>query len=262
MTKDKKPVPQFKLNYFDIIKGVLFPQIGKPPEKPAATPAATPATPPPSATPVSIPPASAAPAKEKPSKPKPDAAETREKRLRAVWTIGSVASILVNVVLIVIVLVLVNQVFVLKQLVGEQLLGGLYENFILMDQANITTTITVEDEIPIDFVLDINQDTTVVLTEPTRIYGAYVSVLSAPADIVLPAGTSLPVKLSLSVPVQKTIPVKLIVPVDIPLEKTELHEPFTGLQNVVSPYYWMLKPEWQKCNDALPGALCFFFANP
>ena len=172
MSPDKKNEPQFKLNYFDIIKGVLFPQIGKPPVKPATPPQAP--TPPAASSPapaaakppvttvqptpmVSKPPvaaaqpttAQAAPAPQKPEPTAEEKAKQREKRMRLMWTIGSVVSIVVNLVLIIIVLVLVNQVFVLKKLVGDQLLGGLYNNFVLMDQAHIKTDITVTENTPV-----------------------------------------------------------------------------------------------------------------
>jgi hypothetical protein len=51
----------------------------------------------------------------------------------------------------------------------------------------------------------------------------------------------LPIHLALSVPVDQQIPVVLNVPIDIPLEKTELHKPFVGLQDVVRPYQTLLK---------------------
>jgi hypothetical protein len=40
---------------------------------------------------------------------------------------------------------------------------------------------------------------------------------------------------------QKVLAV-LDVPVDIPLDQTELHEPFTGLQQVVRPWYCLIQP--------------------
>jgi len=42
------------------------------------------------------------------------------------------------------------------------------------------------------------------------------------------------------VPVDTVVPVQLTVPVDIPLNQTELHEPFVGLQQVISPYDQLL----------------------
>jgi hypothetical protein len=71
----------------------------------------------------------------------------------------------------------------------------------------------------------------------------------------------------LTVPVKTTVPVTLNVPVDIPLEQTQLHEPFVGLQGVVAPYYWSLKPQWKNCQDVpgigALGPLCnLFFWKP
>jgi hypothetical protein len=170
------------------------------------------------------------------------------KTMPAFWTVASVLSFVVNVILIVVLVVLARELFVLKSMVGDYLLGGLYSNFIYMDKAHIKTNITVSDNIPINFTLPISQDTVVVLTENTPINGANVKITSggltinSAANIVLPRGTSLPVHLQLEVPVNTTVPIKINVPVDIPLEQTELHKPFVGLQQVVSPFYWMLRP--------------------
>ena len=186
----------------------------------------------------------------------------RERRLRTFWTVGSILSILLNCIFLVVLIVLGNQLFTLKKMVGIDLVGGLYANFVKMDEASIKTTITVNDQIPINFNLPISQDTTVVLREPTNINARVtlntggLSIVNAPADIVLPAGTILPVHLEMTVPVQQTVPITLNVPVDIPLNQTELHEPFTGLQQVVSPLFWLLKPEWTSCRDVpVMGAL-------
>lgn len=173
----------------------------------------------------------------------------------AFWTVASGLSFIVNVILIVTVVVMAQELFALKRIVGSNLLGGLYENFILMDLAHIKTNIAVADDVPVNFSLHISQDTIVTLTQATRITGAQVALTSggvninAPANIVLPAGTNLPVHLELTVPVDTTIPIKLNVPVDIPLQETELHRPFIGLQGVVSPYYWMLQPQVNSAAD-------------
>jgi len=97
--------------------------------------------------------------------------------------------------------------------------------------------------VPAKFDLPLQTDTTVVLTQSTLIRGARVtlntgglSIQNAPTDIVLPAGTELPIHLNLMVPVDQKIPVKLNVAVDIPLNQTDLHQPFTGLQKVIQPY--------------------------
>jgi hypothetical protein len=51
---------------------------------------------------------------------------------------------------------------------------------------------------------------------------------------VIPVDDSILVKFDL--PVETTVPIHLNVAVNIPLSQTELHQPFVGLQDVVSPY--------------------------
>lgn len=217
-----------------------------------ATPAS--ATPPATPQPLQPPPAPAPaeaglPAAETPptAEKQPEKPSKKRNFLPAFWTVASILSMIVNVILIIILLILGRELFTLKALVGDQLLGGLYNNFILMDEAHIKTTILVETEVPVQFTLPVVTDTTVQLTEDTRIDGARVTlntgglnILSAPTNIILPAGTNLPIALNITVPVDTTIPIVLEVPVDIPLAETELHEPFVGLQDVVGPYYKML----------------------
>jgi hypothetical protein len=102
--------------------------------------------------------------------------------------------------------------------------------------------------VPAKFDLPVETETTVVLKKDTSIRRARVTlttggltITNAPADIILPAGTELPIKLNIVVPVDQQIPVNLSVNVDIPLATTDLHAPFIGLQNVVGPYYQLLK---------------------
>ena len=164
------------------------------------------------------------------------------------WTITGILSLAVNLILIVVLISLAQQVFNIKSALQNQLIGGLYNNFVLMDQASIRATIPVNAMVPAKFDLPIDTDTTVTLNNDVLMKGARVSSLktggltitNAPADIVLPAGTKLPIHLSLTVPVDQQIPVNLNVNVNIPLNQTDLHTPFVGLQNVVSPYYGIL----------------------
>jgi hypothetical protein len=179
--------------------------------------------------------------------PKMPATIWQGKFLPAFWSVGSALSVLLNIILLVVVIVLANQLFTVKRMLTNDVIGGLYYNFLLMDQANITTSVQVEESIPVQFELPLKQNTTVVLTKDTPIYNATVSmrtgglnIQQAPTDIVLPKGTELPVELDLLIPVDTWIPIRLTVPVDIPLSQTELHQPFVGLQDVVSPFYWML----------------------
>jgi hypothetical protein len=100
------------------------------------------------------------------------------------------------------------------------------------------------------------------LNKNTRIRGATVNlstggltITKAPANIVLPKGTKLLVSMDIVFPVDTTVTVQLNVPVNILLAETELHEPFAGLQAVLSPYEDMLVQSansWQEtllCDD-------------
>jgi hypothetical protein len=168
------------------------------------------------------------------------------KLLPAFWTVASVVSLFVNLVLIIVLISLGKQLFEFKKLIEGQLIGGLYNNFVLMDKAHIITDINVDASIPIRFDLPVSSNTTVYLTKDTKIPNTWVALntagqginlsINAPADITLPEGTPLDIQLTLMVPVSTTVPVSLPVHVDIPLNQTELHQPFTGLQSVVRPY--------------------------
>jgi hypothetical protein len=187
----------------------------------------------------------------------------------AFWTIASFISLTVNIVLIILLISLGQQLFTLKKLVQDQVLGGLYQNFVMMDQAHIRTSIPVSTQVPAKFDLPLSTTTTVTLTEDTTIKNASVLefnagnalyIPKAGLNIILPAGTKLPVALNLTVPVDQKIPVDLMVDVDIPLNQTELHKPFVGLRKVIEPYYGMLdsSPDsWREvfCGPR-PSGLC------
>lgn len=175
----------------------------------------------------------------------------------AFWTISGIFSIVLNIILIVVVLILAQQLFRIKQLV-QDLVGGLNTNFVLMDEATIRTTVLVNDTIRVNDTIPLQTDTTVILTEATFIPNASVSLRTgglmineAPTDIVLPAGTPLRIRLDLQVPIDIQVPVNLTVPVDIPLNQTELHQPFVGLQHVISPYDVLLSGLPNSWNAAL-----------
>jgi hypothetical protein len=173
----------------------------------------------------------------------------------AFWTIASALSLTVNVILII---VLFSLLFGVKKSgistsnminLGSSFLGGLYTNFEKMDRASINTDVKVETTIPVKFDLLLNQQTSVVLSQDVTINNALVTVNTgglnitrANTTIVLPQGTTLPIVLNLTVPVDTIVPVTLNVPVNIPLNQTQLHVPFTGLQDVVGPFYCMLAP--------------------
>jgi hypothetical protein len=158
--------------------------------------------------------------------------------------------LIVNAILVGVLFIMYGQINNLKTTVNS-LLGGLYGNFVKMDQASINTTILVNAQIPLDFNLPVSQNTQVVLTSDVSIPKAHVVIntgvlnINAQASVTLPAGTNLPIALNLNIPVQSTIPVSLQVPVSIPLNQSELHEPFTGLQTSLRPLYCMFNKNAQ-----------------
>jgi hypothetical protein len=240
-----------------------------------------------------------------PSAPRPRRFEWPGQLGPALWTVASVLSLIVNVILIAVVLTLLSQIFAIKSLVGDQLIGGLYDNFVKMDQAHIRTniqvndtiqvddqiqvndqikvqdTIVVEDTIPVVFTLPLNQVTSVVLTQNTPVNDAtvYLNGSAVTTDLVLRQGTRLNIRLSMDIPVSQelpvklnvpvdldvpvnldvpvhlTVPVSLNVPVDIPLAETELHEPFVGLQEVLSPYRDLMQDLPGSWDDVICGPL-------
>jgi len=185
----------------------------------------------------------------------PPASEPKRLRyqfLPAFWTIASVVSLAVNIVLFIILLTAFQMLGAIQNTADDQvsgLLGGLYTNFVKMDQANIRTNIHVEKEIPVQFSLNVSGPTNVTLSQDVTINGALVTVatgglniVNARATIVLPKDTLLPINIqNLVVPVDQRVLAVLDVPVDIPLDQTELHEPFVGLQQVVKPWYCLVE---------------------
>jgi hypothetical protein len=191
-------------------------------------------------------------------------------------------SLIVNFVLVIALLIVAQQLFAIKTFADKRLFEGLYYNFVLMDRAHIRTeiivsdSIQVSDTIPVVFDLPLQQGTEVILNQDTPIKNAtiYLNNQPVPLDLTLRAGTPLHINLDLTVPVSQTVPVvldvpvNLKVPIDIPLKDTELHEPFIGLQDVISPYYWMLHnlPEtWENvpfCQGWLRSLFCDLLLIP
>jgi hypothetical protein len=189
--------------------------------------------------------------------------------LPAFWTIASLMSVTVNIILIVILLILFQMLGMIQGTANDKisgLLGGLYMNFVKMDQASIQTSIHVEKEIPVNFDLNVSGPTTVRLSQPATINGATVSVhtggltiVDANATIILPQGQPLSINIEgLAVPVRQNVLAVLDVPVNIPLNQTKLHEPFVGLQKVIEPWYCLVEP-----NATVNGVqVCSPFAAP
>jgi hypothetical protein len=180
------------------------------------------------------------------------------KYLPAFWTIASVISLVVNIVLAVVVLGLLRSFGSLDTArIGTGVLGGLYSNFERMDQAHIKTTIPIQTNIPLDLNVPVQTTTAITLAKNVSIPGAHVRIntalvsIDAPANVTLPAGTSLDVTMAFTLPVQAQVPVSLSVPIDIPLQQTDLHPALVGLQDTIRPVYCIVTPLAQGSNGEL-----------
>ncbi len=199
------------------------------------------------------PPKTPAPVDTAAQEPAPKPARLNLKLGPAFWTVASVMSLTVNVVLLAIGLLALRMLGQLTFVANDQasgILGGLYINFAKMDAAHIKTNIHVTKEIPVQFTLNVSGPTDVTLSRDAIIDGALVTVetgglniVNARARIVLPAGTPLSINIqNLVVPVDQKVLADLDVPVDIALNQTDLHDPFVGLQKVVEPFYCFIEP--------------------
>jgi hypothetical protein len=122
------------------------------------------------------------------------------------------------------------------------LLSNLYGNIDEVNNNSLTTNITVDTQVPLSFMLPIQQNTDIILTDSVYIQHAYVVInsggltINAPASITLPAGTNLPVSMNMAIPVQVNIPLTLQIPVEIPIGQTELSQSVSSIQDTIRTY--------------------------
>jgi len=183
-------------------------------------------------------------------------------RLKPYWNafknIAIIFSFVVNFALVV-GLLLVGEpalrfAFSLKSSVVQPLLNNLDDAFLGLGDATIDTAVRINEpipiqfnlpldqklpiefklpldqQLPINFQLAIEQDTTVVLKQAVPLSGLPATFylpagggqIKGSVSLALPAGLQLPVHLSMAVPVSKTIPVRMTVPVKetIPVRMT------------------------------------------
>jgi hypothetical protein len=161
---------------------------------------------------------------------------------QAFKTFAILFSFTINFVLILVLLLVAPLILPIVGDIAVPIVGGLNQSFVDMGQAKIVRTIHVNDTIPISFELPLSTETNVRITQavPLSVPATMVlpgggGVINGTVSLSLPAGTTLPVALDLIVPVDQTIPVQLDVDVDIPLNETELGQPFGDLQAIFAP---------------------------
>jgi hypothetical protein len=111
-----------------------------------------------------------------------------------------------------------------------------------LDDATIVRTISIDEQVPVNFTLPLKQSTTVVLSRDVEInrpaqfvFPAGGGYIQGNVILTLPAGQELPILLDMDVPVNNQIPVQFPVEVTIPLRETELNRVVIELNSVLGP---------------------------
>jgi len=165
----------------------------------------------------------------------------------ALWTafknIAIVFSFIVNLVLVIVLLLIVGWVlFPTKTEVVEPMLDDLQSAVNALDSATIVRTIQIDEQVPVNFTLPLEQTTVVVLSQDVQLVRPATFVLPAGGGSIngtvslnLPTGLELPIALDMDVPVQNVIPVKFPVQVSIPLKETDLSQVVVELNAILGP---------------------------
>ncbi len=116
-----------------------------------------------------------------------------------------------------------------------------------LSNAVITRTIHIEQTIPVNFALELDQSLGVELTDNVALNRPATFTLpggggqiKGSVTLVLPRGQDLPVHMQMTVPVNQSLPVTMDVPVSIPLQETDLGPITARLKALLSPYLDLL----------------------
>lgn len=157
--------------------------------------------------------------------------------------VAIVFSFIVNFVLVIVLLIVGGWViFPLKSDLAEPLLDDLQGAIDALGDATIVRVIDIDEQVPVNFTLPLNQATTVVLSQDVELVRPATfhlpgggGAINGTVVLNLPSGLELPVVLNLDVPVDNSIPVQFPVNVSIPLRETELNQVVIKLNAIVEP---------------------------
>ncbi len=131
-----------------------------------------------------------------------------------------------------------NMVQSLPETEIQPLVKGISDGFEAMNASTITTTIPINEIVPISLDIPVQQTTVIQLTEPILLNDLPVTVrllgeagtINGITDITLPEGTLLPIALDMNIQVNDSIQVAFPVDVAIPIRDTELSQGLIGIQ--------------------------------
>lgn len=158
------------------------------------------------------------------------------------WKTITVISIVLNLALLFVMITLGNSIFSLKSAFDDTGIEETAKAMTFEEGATLSTSIRIQDEVPVTFEVPLQRSTVVTLFEPAQIDGASISIRSAtlsidaPASLTLPVGAELPLALDFSVTVDTVVPIDLTVPVEIPIAESEVGEALSAMQGLLDPY--------------------------
>ena len=123
------------------------------------------------------------------------------------------------------------------------------------EDAVITRTNDINDAIPIEFDLPLDQNIVVQLTDGVELIRPASFVfpggggrINGTVYMELPQGSDLPIHLQTMVPVSQTVPVEMTVDVSIPLRETDLGGVIAQLRDLLAPLQLETLEETLGCN--------------
>jgi multisubunit Na+/H+ antiporter MnhC subunit len=172
---------------------------------------------------------------DRPTRQRPPAFRTR---LPALYKAMIITSFVINMLLLVVLLALGGLLYQQRRQIQALTLTTqtfARENIVELTSivdglqtATIRTNIPLNQQLPLNLTVPIDQNTVVTTVEPVPI-SVPASIDMGPfgqlypnVNLSLPAGTPLNIQLKIDVPLQTSVPVQLDVPVEIPLKDTEL----------------------------------------
>ena len=151
-------------------------------------------------------------------------------------------SFVVNIILVLVLLLSPGPLLMAKSQLAEPLLSDLDKAFAALGDTEIKTTVQIDDELPVQFNLPLNQETEVVLVDevPLNVPATFKlpgwgGSINGSVSLKLPISLTLPIALELDVPVDTTVPVQMEVPVVIGLNESGMGPAIEQLRGVFSP---------------------------
>jgi hypothetical protein len=158
----------------------------------------------------------------------------------ALKNVTIVISLVVNIILISIVLILASQIGAIKSTLNG-IVGQLDTAFVSLGNAVVKDTIHIEQSVPVQFELPIDQTVTVMTTGavPLNIPASFslgsFGQINGTVSLSLPRDLALPIRIQMLVPVNSQIPVVFDQPVSIPLGARGLSPVINQLRGVTQP---------------------------